>query len=219
MTKKAAAQRDLPPCCRPVEKKEHGALLGLVYGLVPHAFCILFLVLTIVGATAATSVLREVMLVPYLFQAILALSVVFATASAAIYLRRLGLLSLEGARHKWRYLSVMYGATLAVNLLLFQVVFPATANLTTRAESAPAGVVAAAAPAQSASLALAVDIPCSGHAPLIISEVSAQAGVQSVTYTPEGLFLVTYDPAGLSEEDILALPIFESFPASVAVGG
>ncbi|MHB0857118.1 MAG: hypothetical protein ACYC5M_06055 [Anaerolineae bacterium] len=222
MTREEAVQKELPPCCRPSERKGHGLVLGLVYGLIPHTFCILFIVLTIVGATAATSILREVMLLPYLFESILALSVVFATVSAVIYLRRLGLLSLDGARRKWRYLAVMYGATLAVNVLLFQVVFPAAANLPMRADISLSASVASAAVSEAsgvASLTLAVEIPCSGHAPLIISELESASGVQNVEYTDDGLFFVAYDPALVSEEEILALPVFESFPVSLAPGG
>ena len=120
----------LPECCRPVtERKGQGLLWGLFYGLVPHTFCILFIVFSIVGATVATSFVRQVMFVPYLFQLIVALSLVFATLSAIFYLRRNGLLSWAGAQRKWRYLSVMYGTTLAINFLLFWFVFPAVANL------------------------------------------------------------------------------------------
>ena len=119
----------LPPCCRPVERKGKGFLQGLAYGLIPHTFCIAFILFTVLGVTAATSVLRQVLLVPYLLQICVALSLVFATLSAIVYLRRAGLLSAEGVRAKWRYLSILYGTAVAINLLLFVVIFPAAANI------------------------------------------------------------------------------------------
>ena len=71
----------MPECCRPVaERKGQGLLWGLFYGLVPHTFCILFIVFSIVGATVATSFVRQVMFIPYLFQLIVALSLVFRHA-------------------------------------------------------------------------------------------------------------------------------------------
>ncbi len=215
----------LPSCCRPApERKGKGLLMGLLYGLMPHTFCILFIVFSIIGATAATSVVQRVLYVPYLFQIIVALSLGFATLSAMFYLRRNGQLSWVGARRRWRYLTVMYGTTLAINLLLFWVVFPAAANLdlTARAAApAPSSVatsLAVAAPnslAAQKSVTLQVDIPCPGHAPLIISELKKVPGVQKATYRSPNLFDVQFDPGATSVETILGQEVFRSFPAQV----
>lgn len=131
-------------CGGPVpERKGQGFMLGLLYGLVPHTFCILSIVLSIVGATAATSVLKRFLYIPYLFQIILGLSFVFATLSAVSYLRRSGLLSRAGVQAKWKYLTLLYGTTIAINVLLFWVVFPGVANMQAQepAPSAPATIV------------------------------------------------------------------------------
>jgi copper chaperone CopZ len=214
-------------CCQPAPKKEStGFLSGLLYGLLPHTFCIAFILFTVLGVTVAAGVVRSVLLVPYFFQLLVGFTIVMATISAAFYLRRNGMLSVAGARRKWRYLSVLYGTTIGINILLFTMIFPALANAP--AVAAPATVrevSAAAAPAQSqaveasasatASTTLAVDIPCSGHAPLISGELNSVPGVQKVTYRAPDLFDVTYDPGQTSLDQIVALDVFQAYPATI----
>ena len=60
-----------------------------------------------------------------------------------------------------------------------------------------------------------VQIPCSGHAPLIIGELRNVAGVQSTKYDSPDLFRVSYDKTVTSVDKILAQEVFQSFPASV----
>jgi hypothetical protein len=218
----------LPSCCAPVRERKHeGFLWGLFYGLVPHTFCILFVVLSVIGATAATSMLTPLLYLPYFFQIIVALSFVFATLSAAFYLRRNGLLSAAGIKFKWRYLSVMYGTTIAINLLFFMVIFPMVANINSSASAAAfdsVGVAVSTTGAQPAvalqSITLEVEIPCPGHAPLIISEVQKAKGVRQVKYQAGNLFggntfQVTYDAGQISVKEILAQEVFKSFPAKL----
>jgi len=84
-------------------------------------------------------------------------------------------------------------------------------------------VSAAAAPAQSAeasvstvaSTTLAVEIPCSGHAPLISGELKGVPGVQKVTFRAPNLFDVTYDSGQTSLDQIVALDVFQAYPATV----
>jgi hypothetical protein len=202
-----------PDCCRPtVERKGKGALLGIVYGLVPHTFCILFLVFSVVGAATASSLVRRALYLPYLFEISVGLALLFATLSALFYLRRNGLLSAAGIRRRWRYLATMYGATLAVNVLFMLVVFPAAANV--RPIGGGGGQVAAQASAIE-EIMLRVDIPCPGHAPLITGEVGRMPGVQAVEYSLPDRFLVRYDAARTSLDDILSDALFEAFPAQV----
>ena len=209
-------------------KDSKGFLLGVVYGLVPHTFCILFIVLSVVGATAATSVVKRFMYLPYLFQIIVALSVVFATASSVLYLKRNGILSLPGARFKWKYLSVMYGTTIGINLLFFLVVFPILANVDFTRGAAQAASISASvqqlsgvpsqAPAGAGpqmSLTLRVAIPCPGHAPLIMDELKKVAGITAIKYGYPNSFRVTYDPSQCDQGRILALEVFQQFKATV----
>ena len=210
----------------PAEARHRGFLQGLFYGLLPHTFCILFIVFSVVGATAATTVLQRVLYVPYLFQIIVALSLVFATLSAAFYLKRNELLSREGALFKWKYLTVMYATTVGINLLFFLVVFPMVANLVLRPATAGAGLrvdnsAAAAVANQSevagaqATITLQVSIPCSGHAPLITGELKKLPGITALNYRFPDRFVVTYDTRQVTLEQILGLSVFQEFTARV----
>jgi len=195
----------------PEKEQAKGFWSGLLYGLIPHSFCIAFIVLSIIGATAATVFLRKLLLVPYLFQILIAVSLVFATLSAVVYLKRLGLLSLEGMKRKWRYLLTLYGATVLINLLFFLVVFPNLANLNF-SKNQPSVLSQNTA---FSSVTLAVDIPCSGHAPLINGEVRKVPGVQNVTFKLPNLFEITYNSQETSPEQILQLEIFKNFKAKI----
>ncbi len=209
--REAPAQEELPSCCRPAAQREgHGFLMGLVYGLVPHTFCILFIVLSVLGATAATSLIKQFLYIPYIFQIIVALSFVFATISAAFYLTRNGLLSMPGIKLKWKYLSVLYGTTVGINLLFFTVLFPLVATADFGRPALASTQVAAAG-----AVTLQVDIPCPGHAPLIKDELGKLDGITGVRYQFPNSFQVTYDASRLTVQKILALEVFQEFKARV----
>ncbi len=213
-------------CCRPVpEARGKGFLAGLAYGVLPHTFCILFIALSIIGATAATSLVKRVLYLPYLLPLLVGASLLFATLSALLYLHRNGMLSVAGMIARWRYLSILYGTTIAVNLLMFAVVLPAAARVDVRAAGPSASgyleqstrdpAVLAEATAPTDTVRLGVAIPCPGHAPLIVSEVESLDGVLAVRYIGGSDFVVRYDPAKLRVDDILALEVFRAFRAVV----
>ncbi len=222
----AAPRQAAPAKATATKKPERSFLMGVFYGLVPHTFCILFIVLSIVGATAATSFVQRFLLIPYFFQLLVGLSIVFATVSALFYLKRNGLLSLPGIRFKWKYLSIMYGTTVGINLLFFWVIFPAVASVDFQKTlppppSAIVGQQTVPSTGQAVALAnvqtvtLQVDIPCPGHAPLISSELRKVDGITAVRYRGPNYFTVSYDPDKVSRDKILALELFQSFPARV----
>ena len=68
---------------------------GLLAGLLSHSFCIAFIIFSVLGATTATYLLRPFLLNPYFFYILIALSFVFASASAFIYFKRQGIISLN----------------------------------------------------------------------------------------------------------------------------
>lgn len=201
----------------PAKARRRGFWQGLVYGLLPHTFCILFIVFSVVGATAATTVLQRVLYVPYLFQIIVVLSLAFATLSAAFYLKRNGLLSREGILFKRNYLTVMFATTLGINLLFFLVVFPMVANAGLRLNNKAAAAVAdqSEVAAAQAILTLQVSIPCSGHAPLITGELKKLPGITALQYRLPDRFVITYDTRQVTLEQILDLSVFHEFPARV----
>jgi uncharacterized membrane protein YeaQ/YmgE (transglycosylase-associated protein family) len=196
---------DQKSCCQPNNVKGRGFLAGLLYGLLPHTFCIVFIILTIVGASAATAFLKPLLLNRYFFYLLIGLSLVLATLSAAIYLKRIKSLSFQGAKAKWKYLLTLYGTTLAVNLLLFMVIFPMVANFkpSQPSDSLQPGLV------------LKVDIPCPGHSLLITDGLKKIQGVSNVKFRFPNFFDVSYDQEKNSQADILSLDIFKTYPATV----
>lgn len=205
-------------CCLPENSKQKkdkkGIIYGLIYGLIPHSFCIAYIILSVLGATAGVAIFRNLFFIPYLFQILIILSFVFATVSAGIYLKRMGLLSIEGIKIKWKYLTVLYSTIIAVNLLLFFVIFPATANI----NSASIFKNSASAINSSAlmeNLTLKVDIPCSGHANVIINELKSINGVVLTMYKDPDIFEISYDSAKTSPEKIMALEIFKTYKCEI----
>ena len=102
-------ESDLPDCCKAKNEskggEKKGALNGLVYGLIPHAGCIAFIAASVLGVTVATEFFKPLLLNPFFFYGLIALSLAFATLSAALYLRKNGSLSAAGAKRSWKYLA------------------------------------------------------------------------------------------------------------------
>lgn len=198
-------------CCAPNTNKSKSVLSGLVYGLIPHSVCIAFVVFSIIGATFATTVFKKFLLLPYFFEILVGISLAFATLSAIIYLKRKKELSLGGVRTNWGYLGILFGTTIVVNLLFFFVIFPWTANI-----KGALGQKQAAAQTQALStLTLQVQIPCTGHASLIIDEIKNVSGVKSVEFQAPNTFSVHYDSTQTNPIKISTLEIFKTFPVAV----
>ena len=189
-------------CCHPDETKTNGLWRGLAAGLIPHSFCLLFIGLSIVGATGASVFVKNILLVPNIFPALITISILFAIISAWLYLKKTERLCLRGIKEKWRYLSLLFSTTIAINLLLILIVFPASAKL--QSETVDAAN-------QTNIISLTVDIPCSGHAPLIIDELKKEAGIGAIEFEFPSTFKIAYDPEQTSPEKIRNLEIFETF--------
>lgn len=204
-------------CCekKNQEIKKNGFLSGLFYGILPHTFCILFIVFTVLGVTVATALLKPLMLNPYFFYILIGLSFFFATVSAVIYLKRGNSLSLSGAQKNWKYLLILYGTTVVVNLILFVVIFPLMANF--KSEPATLGSIINKNNEnyQLQTISLEVQIPCSGHAPLITGELNKIDGVEEVKFRTPNLFDVSYNPNKTSVDKILSLEVFNTYKAKI----
>lgn len=192
--------------------EKRGLLTGITYGLIPHIGCIAFIVASILGITTATAFFKPLLLNSYFFYGLIVLSLAFATISAIIYLKKNGILSTLGAKRKWKYLSVLYGTTIGINLFLFMFVFPYTANLIPR--PAISGSFTNEFSQQS-MITLQVDIPCSGHAPLITDELYKLEGIAKVNFRSPNLFDISYDKTQTSKEDIINLDIFNTYKAKI----
>jgi tetrahydromethanopterin S-methyltransferase subunit G len=187
-------------CCK--NSKENGLKKGILYGLLPHSVCIGFILASVLGSTLFMGFFKKLLILPYFFQLLIGLSLVFATISALIYLKNCGQLNPTGIKSRGRYLGVLYGTTLIINLFFFFVVFPIVSNIS----------LTKAVPTQ---LALKVNIPCPGHAPLITDELKKVKGVDSVRFQFPDVFEIGFEKDAVSREQILNLDIFKSFKAKV----
>jgi hypothetical protein len=134
------------------------------------------------------------------------ISFVLATFSAFIYLKKTNCLCASGVKRKWKYLSILYATMIFINLALFVFVFPALANINS------GGLLNTEK--YSASLSIAVQIPCSGHASLIVDELLKNKGVGQVLFKLPNIFSVKYNPTQTSPEKILSADIFSTYKAT-----
>lgn len=190
-------------CCPP----KKGLSKGILYGILPHSFCIAFIVFSVIGATAATTIFKSLLLLPYFFQILIGISFLFATLSAIFYLKKKNSLSAEGIRDNSKYLGILFGTTVAVNLLFFLVVFPLLSKIKTVMNINAGGSLE--------KITLSAKIPCSGHAPLVVDELGKEKGISGVKFEFPANFTVTYNPKETTPEEILSAEIFKTFKAQL----
>lgn len=195
------------------KKEKNGISRGILYGLLPHTFCILFIVFSVLGVTLLSSLIKPFLMGGYSFLILAVLSFSLATVSAIIYLKRNQSLSWQGAKNKWKYLSSLYISVILVNFAMIYLVFPALANTNLNKNSQQASVITA----NYSLLTLRVLVPCSGHAPLIIDELEKAEGVRDVKFRLPNYFDVYYDAKTINEEQVLSLEIFKEFSAQKVV--
>ena len=194
------------------DQKNNGFLRGVMLGILPHSFCIAFIIFSVIGATFTASLFKKFLLLPYFFEILAGISFLFATLSAGIYLKRLKILSVSGIKSKSRYLLILYGTTMAVSLLFFFVIFPWTANL---GLSKNAGSAVLAEKNNFSTMILEVQIPCSGHAPLISDELKKLPGIGGIKFQLPNRFVVDYDSSKVNPSQITSIDIFKSFPVKI----
>lgn len=198
--------------------KDRGILKGILYGLLPHTGCFAFILLTILGLTAGATFLRP-LLNTYFFYGLIGFSLILATISAIFYLKKHASLSKEGIKKKWKYLSILFGTTIVMNILFLTVIFPLATNATFA--SSPTNSIDLNSPNTNQSntnisqITLQVNIPCSGHVFLINSEVTKDPGVINVDFKAPQNFTIYYDKTKTTKENILNNPIFKEFPAKI----
>jgi len=202
-------------CCDEKEKSKAWKS-GLLYGLVPHIGCIAFIIFSILGVTSATFIFKGLLLNYYFFYLLIILSIVFATISAFIYLKRkhvfwnseneIEFKISSAIKKEWKYITTLYGTTIFINLLLFMVIFPLTANISLATTNSISDKIS--------TLTLQVEIPCSGHAPLITDELKKLDGISNIKFRFPNYFDVSYDSNKLSKDRILSLEIFKTFKAN-----
>lgn len=191
-------------CCVKTKTIEGNNIVRAIgYSILPHTFCIAFILFSVIGAVSATAFLKNFLIIPYFFEFLMGVSLLLATISGAIYLKRANCLCFSGIKTKWKYITILYFTMILVNVMMFTVVFPTMANINNdKTESTGQ---------YSANLLIAVKIPCTGHAQLIIDEIKADKGVGTVSFRSPNKFNIKYDPTQTSPIKISSMEIFKTF--------
>lgn len=194
-------------CCT-TEKTSAGKGLfsGILYGLLPHSFCLAFALFSIIGAITATAFLKNILLIQNMFSYLVVMSLALATVSVYIYLNKTGCFCKSGIKSNWKYISTIYSTTIIINFVFFYGVIPVLANI---------GSDVSVIQKESAEVSLVVDIPCTGHSFLIIQEIRKIIGVNDVKFKPPNVFIVKYNELNTSSSKIMELEIFKTYPATI----
>lgn len=191
-------------CCTNPQKTEKNSITrGILYSLIPHTFCIAFIIFSIIGAVSVTAFLKNFLVIPYFFEFLMGLSIILATISAIIYLKKTDCLCIPGIKSKWKYLTILYATMILINIGMFTVVFPAMANIN--------GSSTNGSGAYTKSVSMTIAIPCTGHAQLIIDEIKTDNGVGKVEFQTPDDFIIEYDPSKTNPQNIASLEIFKTF--------
>lgn len=190
-------------CCQPNKHQPRGLWSGLIYGLIPHIFCISFFVLSLLGATLGATIAKKFLLIPHFFLFLTLISFFFATLAAFLYLKKNNCCRISKIKEKKKYLLTLYATTIITNILVAYIIIPMSANQSDKQAKNIA--------IQSSTVNVDVQIPCPGHAPLIIDEVKKVPGVETVSFKLPQTFEINYDPQKTSPEKIAALDIFKTF--------
>jgi len=116
--------------------------------------------------------------------------------SALVYLYRIRKLSWLGIKEKKGYLLTLFAAVVGINLLLYLVVFPLLTNL--KALRLSKGEVMVSGQTGLVTKILKVEIPCSGHAPLVVDELQRIEGVREIRFRLPNFFEVSFDSSQTS---------------------
>lgn len=190
-------KKKLPECC----KRKSGIKSGLISGIIPHAGCIAILLFAILGVTIANSFFRKFLFNPYYLYIVSALSFFIAIIAAFFYIRRF---EDKRIRSHWKYLAVLFSSVVIINLVMVYVIFPYAANISSKTISTDFW---------NEILKLSFEIPCSGHASLVISELEKVNGINSVKFISGKTFDIYYNPEKITKDQILSQDICKEFNA------
>lgn len=192
-----------PDCCHTEKSnKKKGLIQGLIYGTIPHIGCIGFIIFSLLGVTILSSVFKPLMMKAYFFYLMVGISLIFATFSAFLYLRKHD----YDIKNNKGYLSILYGSTIAISLILYLFVFPLVSASVASTGNAVSG---------NSDLKIKVAIPCEGHASLITGEINKLTGINSVQFTSPNIFNINYDSSKTSQQEILGLEIFREYSPKI----
>ena len=94
-------QQEKSCCASETNRKNEGVLSGILFGLLPHSFCIAFALFSIIGAVTISGFMKKFLLIPNLFFLLVVVSIFLATLSSAIYLERSQCFCSSGLKRQW----------------------------------------------------------------------------------------------------------------------
>jgi copper chaperone CopZ len=196
---------------------------GIIYGLIPHIGCIGFLLASVLGITFAAELFKPLLANPLFFYGLIILSILLATISSIIYLKKNELLSIKGIKKKKGYLITMYATTIGVSLIFLFIIFPQLAstsfetqnNITNAQLGSQINDLTPNILETQNEITLKVQIPCAGHTFLIVSELKKMTGINSISSPQWDTFIVTFDPTKTTPEKILNADIFRDYSAKI----
>jgi hypothetical protein len=157
----------------------------------------------LIGAVGGAALAKRFLLIPHFFLFLTVLSLVSATLAAFFYLRKNGCCNRRDIKKKYKYLLTLYSVTILTNILVAYLIIPALASGPGRQKDDGSNRLSVAN--------VEVQIPCPGHAPLIISELEKVSGVEEISFQTPRTFEIAYDPQEISLESIEAAEIFKTF--------
>ena len=181
------------------KSEEKGIIKGILFGLVPHIGCIAFIVFTLLGVGVAAAFFRPLLINKWAFPIMIGLSFLLAGVSSFFYLRK------NCCVNKKKYITIVFGSVILVNIIMFYLVFPFVANINSNAVSDEGSI-----------MKLSFELPCSGHVPLVIDELQKVQGIESVKNVGGYSFEVYYNPDLVDKEKILSQNICKEFDAREA---
>ena len=190
-------------CCQNNRSRRQGALSGIFSGLIPHTFCIAFIILSLIGAVSGATLAKKFLMIPYFFLFLTILSLISATLAAFFHLKKNNCCNRRGIKKKYKYLATLYSVTIITNILVAYLIIPALISEPDRQVKYGAN--------QLALTSIEVQIPCPGHAPLIIDELEKVSGVKNVSFQAPRTFKVAYNSEETSLDNIKTTEIFKTF--------
>lgn len=179
---------------------------GIIYGLIPHCTCFLFILFTLIGITTISGFLKLFLtnaLFPYIF---IGISVSLPLITTYFYLKKESSLSFNGLKNNYKYIVTLFSTVLIINLIVVKIIFPTIINYNNTNEVK--GL-------QTSKITLEVDIPCPAHAFLIIEELQDINGITNVQYRLPNFFDISYSQEKIDIENILSIEIFKEFEGKI----
>jgi len=197
-------------CCQNKPIGPKGFWPGVCYGLIPHFPCLAFIVFSVLGVTFAASIFRPLMISRYFFYGLIGLSLLLTSLVALFYLKKNKILNWSGINQAKKYLLTLYLTTIIINIFFFFVIFPALAILNNNFDEMVQG---------SNFITLKVDLPCPGHAYLMVGDFEKIPGVNNINFKMPNLFDISFDPTVVSAQQILDIDILKIYQSQIVSQG